>query len=195
MTLKINGGTMRNLFVPDYMFSDIYKITPEFIKSLGVSTVVLDIDNTLVTYAVAEPTPEVIAWVRGMQESGLSLCIASNNHGTRVEKLNEKLGLFYMCSSAKPSRKAVRKACEHFGTKPSEVAVIGDQIFTDVLCASRAGAVAILVTPIPYNENLFFRFKRVCEKPFIRAYKRREKADLHEKKKACAKKNAKVNNK
>jgi predicted HAD superfamily phosphohydrolase YqeG len=43
-----------------------------------------------------------------------------------------------------------------------------------VLCASRSGARSILVTPLPYDENLFFRFKRVCEKPFIRAYKRRE---------------------
>lgn len=182
---------MRNLFVPDYMFADIYKITPEFIKSLGVRTLVLDIDNTLVTYAVEEPTPEVIAWVRGMQESGLNLCIASNNHVPRVEKFNENLGLFFMCESGKPSRKAVKTACEHFGVKPCEVAVIGDQIFTDVLCASRAGAVAILVTPIPYDENLFFRFKRVCEKPFIRTYKRREKKRLHEKKKACAQKKTK----
>ena len=169
---------MRNLFIPDYMFADIYKITPEFIKSLGVRALVLDIDNTLVTYAVAEPTPEVIAWVRGMQESGLSLSIASNNHGPRVEKFNEKLGLYIMCESGKPSRKAVRNACAHFGVQPQEVAVIGDQIFTDVLCASRAGAVAILVTPIPYNENLFFRFKRVCEKPFIRAYRKREEKKL-----------------
>lgn len=165
---------MKNLFVPDYMFDDIYAITPEFIKSLGVRALVLDIDNTLVTYAVEEPTEEVIAWVRGMQEAGLRLSIASNNHGPRVKKFNEKLGLFIMCESGKPSRKAVKNACAHFGVKPQECAVIGDQIFTDVLCASRAGAVAILVKPIPYNENLFFRFKRVCEKPFIRAYKRRE---------------------
>ena len=165
---------MRNLFVPDYMFADIYQITPEFIKSLGVRVIVLDIDNTLVTYGMAEPTPEVIAWVRKMQESGLSLSIASNNHEERVAKFNEKLGLFTMCESGKPSRKAVRDACKRFNVKPEECTVIGDQIFTDVLCASRSGAVAILVKPLPYNENLFFRFKRVCEKPFIRAYKRRE---------------------
>lgn len=177
---------MRNLFVPDYMFADIYKITPEFLRSLGVRALVLDIDNTLVTYAVEEPTEAVIAWVRGMQEGGLSLSIASNNHEPRVAKFNEKLGLFTMCESGKPSRKAIRNACAHFGVKPSEVAVIGDQIFTDVLCASRAGAVAILVTPIPYDENLFFRFKRVCEKPFIRAYKRREQKKLNAKKAACA---------
>ena len=165
---------MKNLFVPDYMFDDIYQITPEFIKSLGVRALVLDIDNTLVTYAVEEPTQEVIEWVNNMRESGLMLSIASNNHEERVARFNEKLGLFIMCESKKPSRKAVKRASEHFGVKPSECAVIGDQIFTDVLCASRAGATAILVKPIPYNENLFFRFKRVCEKPFIRAYKRRE---------------------
>ena len=174
---------MRNLFVPDYMFDNIYQITPEFMRSIGVRAVVLDIDNTLVTYAVEEPTEEVIAWVRKMQEGGLSLSIASNNHGPRVEKFNEKLGLFVMCESKKPSRKAVKQACAHFGTKPREVALIGDQIFTDVLCASRSGSVAILVTPIPYDENLFFRFKRVCEKPFIRAYKRREAKKLRNKSK------------
>ena len=62
---------MKNLFVPDHMFDDIYAITPEFIKSLGVRALVLDIDNTLVTYAVEEPTESVIAWVRGMQEAGM----------------------------------------------------------------------------------------------------------------------------
>lgn len=165
---------MKNYFIPNHMFESIYDITPEFISSLGVRTVVLDIDNTLVTYGMAEPTEEVIAWVKKMQENGLLLSIASNNHAPRVEKFNEKLGLFTMCESGKPSTKAVKAACAHFGTEPRECAVIGDQIFTDVLCASRSGAVSILVKPIPYPENLFFKFKRVCEKPFIRAYKRRE---------------------
>ena len=168
------GDYMKNYFVPDFMFQGFWDITPEFIRALGVRAIVLDIDNTLVTYGMAEPTDEVIAWVHGMQEAGLLLSIASNNHEPRVAKFNEKLGLFTMCESKKPSRKAVKNACAHFGVKPYECVVIGDQIFTDVLCASRSGARSILVTPLPYDENLFFRFKRVCEKPFIRAYKRRE---------------------
>ena len=165
---------MKNYFVPDFMFAGFWDITPEFIRSLGVRAIVLDIDNTLVTYGMAEPTEQVIEWVKGMKDAGLLLSIASNNQEPRVAKFNEKLGLFTMCESKKPSRKAVKNACAHFGVKPSECVVIGDQIFTDVLCASRSGAHSILVTPLPYDENLFFRFKRVCEKPFIRAYKRRE---------------------
>ena len=75
--------------------------------------------------------------------------------------------------SKKPFARSVKAACAHFGVKPSEVAVIGDQIFTDVWCARNAGALAILVKPIPYPENLFFKCKRVLEKPFIRAYKKK----------------------
>ena len=168
------GDYMKNYFVPDFMFQGFWDITPEFIRALGVRAIVLDIDNTLVTYGMAEPTEQVIEWVKGMKDAGLLLSIASNNHEPRVAKFNEKLGLFTMCESKKPSRKAVKNACAHFGVKPYECVVIGDQIFTDVLCASRSGARSILVTPLPYDENLFFRFKRVCEKPFIRAYKRRE---------------------
>ncbi|MGN1096105.1 MAG: YqeG family HAD IIIA-type phosphatase [Eubacteriales bacterium] len=166
---------MKNYFIPDYMFENIYAITPEFLMSLGVKALVLDIDNTLVTYGTAEPTEEIISWVRGMESAGLYISIASNNHKERVDKFNERLGVFTMYESGKPSKRAVNTAAEHFSVSPKECAVIGDQIFTDVLCASRAGAFSILVTPLKYKENLFFKFKRLCEKPFIRAYKRRER--------------------
>lgn len=166
---------MKNYFVPDIMFGSIYDITPDFFISKNIRALVLDIDNTLVTYGMEEPTEDVISWIRGMEEAGLKIAIASNNHKERVDRFNEKLGVLTMYESGKPSRKAVRTACDSFSVKPSECAVIGDQIFTDVLCASRSGALSVLVTPLKYKENLFFKFKRLCEKPFIRAYKRREK--------------------
>lgn len=166
---------MKNYFVPDFMFGSIYDITPDFFISENIKALVLDIDNTLVTYGMEEPTEDVISWIRSMESAGLKISIASNNHKERVDRFNEKLGVLTMYESGKPSRKAVRTACASFSVKPSECAVIGDQIFTDVLCASRAGALSVLVTPLKYKENLFFKFKRLCEKPFIRAYKRREK--------------------
>ena len=159
---------MKNYFVPDIMFGSIYDITPDFFISKNIRALVLDIDNTLVTYGMEEPTGDVISWIRGMEEAGLKIAIASNNHKERVDRFNDKLGVLTMYESGKPSRKAVRTACVSFS-------VIGDQIFTDVLCASRSGALSVLVTPLKYKENLFFKFKRLCEKPFIRAYKRREK--------------------
>ncbi len=160
-------------FVPDLMFDSIYEITPDSLKEKGVRAVVLDIDNTLVTYGVAEPTEEVIAWIDALKESGLHVAIASNNHEPRVALFNQKLGVFTTWESKKPFARSVRAAAAHFGVSASECAVIGDQVFTDVWCARNAGALAILVKPIPYPENLFFKCKRVLEKPFIRAYKKR----------------------
>ena len=160
-------------FVPDIMFDRTFDITPEMLLQKGIRAVVLDIDNTLVTYGIAEPTDEVLAWIRSLQEAGLKVAIASNNHAPRVELFNQKIGVFATCESKKPSAKSVKAACAHFGTKPEEVAVIGDQIFTDVWCARNAGALAILVKPIPYPENLFFKCKRILEKPFIRAYRKK----------------------
>lgn len=157
-------------FVPDIMFEKALDITPGILIEKGIRAVVLDIDNTLVTYGVAEPTDEVIAWIDTLKKAGLGVAIASNNHAPRVELFNRKLGVFATCESKKPFPRAVKAACEHFGVQPNETAVIGDQIFTDIWCARNAGSLAILVKPIPYPENLFFKCKRVLEKPFIRAY-------------------------
>ncbi len=160
-------------FVPDLMFERAFDITPDDLLSRGIRAVVLDIDNTLVTYGVAEPTEEVLSWIETLRNGGISVAIASNNHAPRVELFNRKIGAFATYESKKPFARSVKAACAHFSVKPSEVAVIGDQIFTDVWCARNAGSLAILVKPIPYPENLFFKCKRVLEKPFIRAYKKK----------------------
>ena len=147
-------------FVPDFMFENALDIGPEFLIARGIRAVVLDIDNTLVTYGVAEPTEEVIAWIDSLKAAGLGVAIASNNHAPRVELFNQKIGVFATCESKKPSAKAVKAACEHFGLKPEETAVIGDQIFTDVLAARRAGIRAFLVDPIKDKTDIFTRLKR-----------------------------------
>lgn len=172
---------MKKLFSPDHLFDGIFTVTPDSLLSEGITVLVLDIDNTLVTYDDPRPTPEVVSWVENIKSSGINVAIASNNHGARVDLFNETLGVFTVSKSRKPSRKAIRAVCERFSVQPSAVAVIGDQIFTDVLCANRAGAKALLVTPLPYDENLFFRFKRMLERPIIAAFRRKHPEKCHEK--------------
>lgn len=167
---------MKHPFIPDILLPSIYEITAESLAEQGIRAVVLDIDNTLVTYGVPEPTKEVAAWIRALRDGGIHVAIASNNNRERVERFNRELRVFVTYKSGKPSPRSVLAACRHFGVTPQETAVIGDQIFTDVLAARRAGAFAILVTPLPYPENAFFKCKRFLEKPFIRAYHKRESA-------------------
>ena len=164
--------------VPELYCDDIYSITPEYIKGKGICAVILDIDNTLVPYEIAEPTPEVRAWLQALTDNGIKVAFVSNNHAERVELFNRTLGFPAFPDSGKPLKKACRKAMEALGSKPENTAIIGDQVFTDVLAGRNAGlAAAFLVKPIKDKTNLFFRAKRLLEVPVLNKYKK-----IHKKK-------------
>ncbi len=161
--------------MPDLCLDDIYEITPDCLKALGIRAVLLDIDNTLVTYDDPKPTPPVLAWLRALEESGIRAAFISNNHRERVETFNSELHFFASWDSKKPSGKYYLAAMKHFGTGASDTAVIGDQIFTDVWSAKRLGLYAILVKPIKDKTSLFFRCKRALEKPIRKRYDAKHK--------------------
>ena len=159
--------------VPDLYCDDIYGITPEYLKGRGVEAVILDIDNTLVPYEIAEPTDEVRAWLTALNEAGIKTAFVSNNHAPRVELFNKTLGYPAFPDSGKPFKKACRAAMEAMGSKPENTAIIGDQVFTDVLAGRNAGLnCALLVKPIKDKTNLFFRTKRLMEVPILKKYKK-----------------------
>ena len=157
-------------FMPDRCFDDIYMITPEFLLTEGIRAVLLDIDNTLVTYDDPEPTEPVIKWLNSLAENGISAAFISNNRRERVERFNSRLGYFASWESKKPSGKNYIAAMKHLGTDRSNTAVIGDQIFTDVWSVKRLGLRAYLVKPIKDKLTPLFRFKRALEVPVLKRY-------------------------
>lgn len=159
-------------FMPDLYLDDIYEISPEDLRKRGIRAVLLDIDNTLVTYDDPKPTPSVLTWLHTLKEHGIAAAFISNNHKDRVELFNEDLRLFATWDSHKPSGKCYRAAMKHLGTDASSTAVIGDQVFTDVWSAKRLGLYCILVKPIKDKTSLFFRSKRLLEKPILRRYRK-----------------------
>ena len=160
--------------VPELYCDDIFCIKPEHLLAYGVKAVLLDIDNTLVPYEIPEPTEEVRAWLTSLTEAGLSVAFVSNNHAPRVNKFNESLGFAAFPDSGKPLKRACRAAMKALGSTPETTAIIGDQVFTDVLAGRNAGlACAFLVKPIKDKRNLFFRFKRLLEVPVLRRYERK----------------------
>ncbi len=162
-------------FMPDLRLDDIYLVTPEFLKARGIRAVLLDIDNTLVTYDDPKPTPPVLAWLDSLKENGISAAFISNNHKERVQTFNEELGYFASWDSKKPSGKCYLAAMERLGTSAADTAVIGDQVFTDVWSAKRLGLYAILVKPIKDKTSLFFRFKRALERPVLSRYEKKRR--------------------
>ena len=163
----------KRFFMPDLYLDTIYDIDLDRLVEMGIKAVLLDIDNTLVTYDDPEPTPPVLAWFSELEKRGIRIAFISNNDEARVSLFNSRLGYFHSSKSGKPSTKYYRRALEHIGTDESHAAVIGDQVFTDIVSGHLLGSYSILVNPIKDKTTLFFRSKRLLEKPILKRYRKK----------------------
>ena len=163
---------MKNKLVPDYCFHTFDAITPEFLLSIGIRGVLLDVDNTLEPYENPKPTEKVLTWLSSLRENGIKAAIVSNNGKDRIEAFNEELGLPYYYKAKKPFKKNLISAMADIGTDVDNTMFIGDQILTDVWAARNAKIRAALVPPIKDKTDAFTRFKRWLEKPILKKYKK-----------------------
>ena len=160
-------------FVPEYYFNTYKDASPEFLISIGVKGIVLDIDNTLEPYEHPKAGEEVISWFGKLKAAGIKTAIVSNNNAERVNTFNEEFNMPAYPDGAKPFKTNVLKAIADMGVTKEEAILMGDQIFTDVWAAHNAGIPAILVPPIKDKKDIFTRFKRLLEYPIIMSYKKK----------------------
>ncbi len=164
---------MKFTLVPDYYFNTFDEASAEFLSSIGVKGILLDVDNTLEPYENPVPTEKVIIWFNTLKEHCIGAAIVSNNNKERIELFNKELGLPAYSKAKKPFKKCLKKAMSDLGTSADETVFMGDQIFTDVLAARNAGIRAILVPPIKDKTGAFTKFKRLLEKPILKKYRRK----------------------
>ena len=163
---------LEKIIMPKLMKDSFRDVTPELLKSLGKTLLICDIDNTLVTYDDPEPTEELMAWFKSLNESGITVAFVSNNHEDRVTKFNEGLGYIAHYDSGKPKIGKLIETMKTAGKTKEESALLGDQLLTDACAANRAGIYSIIVPPIKDKTNLFFKSKRLIEKPYVKKYNR-----------------------
>ena len=160
-------------FVPEYYFKTFNEASADFLTSIGVKGIVLDVDNTLEPYENPLPGDHVKQWLTELKEQGISAAIVSNNGGERINLFNSELGLPAYYKAKKPFKKNVLNAMKDMGTDKSNTILMGDQVFTDVWAAHNTGIRAILVPPIKDKTDVFTKFKRLLEKPILKKYKKR----------------------
>lgn len=163
---------MKFTFVPEYRFDTFDEATAEFLLSIGVNAVLLDVDNTLEPYEHPEPGEEVIAWLNSLSDAGIKTAIISNNNSKRVDLFNKNIGMPAFPKAGKPFPGKLRTAMSLLGSTAESTIFMGDQILTDVWAAHNAGIRAILVPPINDRRDILTRFKRLLEKPIQRKYDR-----------------------
>ena len=161
------------LLTPDYIFDTYDCVTPEFLSSIGIKALLIDIDNTLAPYEQDEPDEKIIEWFASLYAAGIKAALISNNHPPRVELFNRKLGLPAYADSGKPGRRTIILAMNEMGVTPEVTAGLGDQLLTDTLAVHNLDMVSIIVPPIKDKTTPFFKFKRWLERPFIKKYKRK----------------------
>lgn len=161
---------MLKKFYPKKYVKSTYSINFEKCYEKGMRGVLFDIDNTLVPHG--EPADDkAIALFKRLDEIGFNYCLISNNKEPRITPFADAVGAKnYICDAHKPMVKSYKKAMELMGTNESNSMFVGDQIFTDVYGANRAGMYTILVKPIHPKEEIQIVLKRYLEKIVLKSY-------------------------
>ena len=158
-------------FFPDEYVASTYVIPFEKLYEKGYRGVIFDIDNTLVPHG-APADRRAKELFKRLEEIGFSSCLISNNQEPRVKMFNREIGTNYIFNAHKPSVKNYVRAMEIMGTDKSNTVFIGDQLFTDVWVAKRAGIHNILVKPIHPHEEIQIVLTRRLEQVVLSFYKK-----------------------
>lgn len=162
-------------FYPDYRFRAVADIPDSFFEKNNITFAVLDIDNTLVPYTSPLPDDNARAFLARLERLGVRYCFVSNNDAERVEKFCAELGnADYIAKAGKPLTRKLKRAMKNHGADRAHTVLIGDQVFTDVYAAKRAGIISVMVDAIEAKETPFFGFKRAMEKIVLKNYTTKE---------------------
>lgn len=159
-------------FFPERYYDKKEDIPVEEYYRQGYRGILFDIDNTLVPHDKPVDEPAEI-FIKRLKEIGFGICLISNNDEERVRTFADPLSVDYVYKAWKPSREGYRKGMEKLGTNEENTLFVGDQIFTDIWGANRAGLFSILLDPIDPKEEIQIILKRLPEKLVKRSYRRK----------------------
>ncbi len=160
---------MLRYLAPHLRIESVLDLGVEQIRALGIEALVLDVDCTLKSYCTSICTPEVTAWVKELVEADLRVCLVSNGREQRIRQFAKGLDVPYVARALKPMPLGILTAMRRLGVRPQETAMVGDQLFADVMAGRLARVFTILVRPIqPEEEPWFTRLKRRPETILLR---------------------------
>ena len=164
---------MLEKFYPDVYLDSTYAIDFKDWYDKGYRAVLFDIDNTLVPHG-APADERAKKFFADLRTLGMKYCLISNNQLPRVKPFADEVQAYFIENAHKPSVKGYRLAMEKMGTNTENTLFVGDQLFTDVYGARRAGLKSILVKPIHPKEEIQIVLKRYLEKIVLYFYQKQK---------------------
>lgn len=161
-------------FYPLEWRDSVYELDWELWRQKGICGAVFDIDNTLVPHgAPADERARALFW--RLHKLGIRTCLLSNNKEHRVASFAKEVDSPYIFKAGKPAVRNYQKAMDWMGSTPQTTVFVGDQLFTDVYGANRAGIYSILVKPIHPKEEIQIVLKRYLEAIVLHFYQKQNK--------------------
>jgi len=156
--------------LPDEQLGSVFDLDPEGLRVCGIRGIIFDLDNTLGAWGFEHIDERTLRWLRELQEQGFRIGFLSNHQGGGRQRLRERLkGHPVVFSAGKPRRRGFRQVLDELGLAPHEVAMVGDQLFTDIWGAKRLGLYTVLVKPVaPEDEGVLTRLRRWLERMILR---------------------------
>ena len=156
---------MFNWLQPNLRLDTVQDITLELLQKHGLRSLLLDVDSTLKRYRATEIPAESIQWIDGLREAGIQFCILSNGRQHRIRPIAEQVQIPFIAPAMKPTPFGCRTAMKTMGFDPQSTAMVGDQVFADILAGKFTKIFTILITPIhPEEEHWYTRIKRPAER-------------------------------
>lgn len=159
---------MFDIFFPDRYVASTYAIDFDELYERGFRGLIFDIDNTLVPHG-AGADGRAMRLFRHLRELGFLTMLISNNSEARVKPFAWQLQTEYVHKAGKPKKRGYERAIRQMKLSPGRILFVGDQIFTDIWGANRAGMRTVLTDPVdPATDEIQIVIKRWLEKPFRR---------------------------
>ena len=149
---------------PDIVLDSVKQLDLSELKSRGITTILLDFDNTLGPDHATAPTDFSKECVETLKREGFKLCLVSNAKTGRSSNIAKELDIDCITYAHKPNPSGIRRALELMRSTHSETCMVGDQIFTDVIAGRLAGCYTVLVERYSHNEIWYVALKRPFEK-------------------------------
>lgn len=164
---------MLNFLLPDEFVNTVYEITPEKLDKLGIKGIITDLDNTLIEWNRPDATEEIASWMKMLQDAGIQIIIASNNNEERVKRFADPLGIPFIYNARKPLGAGYMTALFKLRLHRNEVAMVGDQLLTDVVGANKQKLYTFLVRPVAESDGFKTKFNRLVERRVFSYFKRK----------------------
>lgn len=156
------------VYVPDMYQKSIYAIDYQKLYSRGIKCLLFDLDNTLVPVKMKTPSKKIKTLFNELKEKGFKIIIFSNSKKNRLKPFKDELEVDCAASARKPFKKKFLRVLDEYGYQINEVAIIGDQMLTDVVGGNKIGITTILVNPVGKKDLFFTKFNRVIERRIMK---------------------------